>query len=139
MSSDPQYLSAPEDLAILRRGVEATRQRLRQASLVGEGNFLFAELFPSFLVPLRSKAMTELYCKLFSSSYFHGCGGCRMVPYDSPLGEGVVTPDLKVRGVKNLRIADASVFPAIPSGPIAAACAAIGIGAAECIRKEAFG
>ena len=38
----------------------------------------------------------------------------------------VVTPDLKVRGVENLWIADASVMPDLISGNINAACMMIG-------------
>ena len=42
----------------------------------------------------------------------------------------VVDAELRVHGVTGLRIADASVFPAIPSGPVAAVCMAVGEGAA---------
>jgi hypothetical protein len=50
--------------------------------------------------------------------------------------EGVVDEQLKVIGVDNLRVADSSVFPALPSGPISAICMAIGLGAGELINKE---
>jgi hypothetical protein len=38
----------------------------------------------------------------------------------------VVDSELRVRGVLNLRVADASVFPSIPSGPTSATCMAVG-------------
>jgi choline dehydrogenase-like flavoprotein len=44
---------------------------------------------------------------------YHVSGTCRMGAADDPLA--VLDPDLKVRGVPGLRVADASVFPTIPS------------------------
>jgi choline dehydrogenase len=45
----------------------------------------------------------------------------------------VVTPDLQVRGVEGLRIADASVMPSIIRGHTHAPCVMIGERAAELI------
>jgi choline dehydrogenase-like flavoprotein len=44
---------------------------------------------------------------------YHVSGTCRMGATDDPLA--VLDPELKVRGVAGLRVADASVFPTIPS------------------------
>jgi choline dehydrogenase len=47
-----------------------------------------------------------------ADSYHHQAGSCRM-----GLDElAVVDPELRVHGVEGLRIADASVMPAVPSG-----------------------
>jgi len=59
-----------------------------------------------------------------------------MVPFDAPPLSGVVTPDLRVRGVRGLRIADSSIIPGMPTGPIAATAAAIGTIAADILSKE---
>ena len=40
----------------------------------------------------------------------HGAGTCRMSAYEDP--RGVVDPDLRVKGLENLRVVDASVMPA---------------------------
>ena len=48
--------------------------------------------------------------------------------------DSVVDPQLRVRGVEGLRIADASVFPAPLNSQIHAACVAIGEKAAEMIH-----
>jgi hypothetical protein len=47
----------------------------------------------------------------------------------------VVDSKLRVRGVLNLRVADASVFPMIPSGPTSAICMAVGEAAGRFILK----
>jgi choline dehydrogenase-like flavoprotein len=44
---------------------------------------------------------------------YHVSGTCRMGAEDDPLA--VLDPELRVRGVAGLRVADASVFPTIPS------------------------
>ncbi|KAK5657924.1 hypothetical protein OQA88_2473 [Cercophora sp. LCS_1] len=53
------------------------------------------------------------YAKRIALSSLHYSSTCRMSLSDK---EGVVDQRLKVHGVENLRIADASVFPYIPSG-----------------------
>jgi choline dehydrogenase len=45
-------------------------------------------------------------------SYYHGVGTCRFGPDDDP--GAVLDPQLRVRGVEGLRVADASVLPTVP-------------------------
>lgn len=114
---DPKYLSTAEDVEALRKGV-ATARRILQSV------YHSVELLPG---PMPMSA----YIPLFSGTYFHACGTCAM----SPSSGGVVGPDLRVRGVDGLRVADASVLPHIPSGPTQAACVAIGKGAANLLLR----
>ena len=48
----------------------------------------------------------------------------------------VVDGDLKVYGVENLRIADGSIFPRVPTGNTQAPCVVVGERAAEVLQAE---
>jgi choline dehydrogenase len=63
--------------------------------------------------------------------YWHGVGTARMGVNPG----SVVDPELRVRGVSALRVADASVMPTIPSANTNATVLAIAERAAEMIRR----
>ena len=70
------------------------------------------------------------FARANAETVFHQCGTCRMG--NNPLNS-VVDEKLKVRGVSGLRVADASIFPTIPSGNINAPSIMVGEKAAEMI------
>ncbi len=74
----------------------------------------------------------EQYIRENAETGFHPSGTCRM----GPGSNAVVDDDLKVHGIKGLRVADASIFPTIPSGNTNAACIMVGEKAAELIKKS---
>ena len=74
----------------------------------------------------------EACVRSLSQSISHAVGTCRMGTDAS----AVVGPDLRVRGVDHLRVADASVIPRITRGHTAAPAMAIGERAADIIRKR---
>jgi choline dehydrogenase len=114
-----------------RVGLTKARQIIHDAR--NKRGALFFEILPGPAFCYASSDMFwHIYCVLFSGTYYHGCGTCRM----SDDGKGVVDSCLRVRGVGSLRIADASVFPTIPSGPIAAICMAVGLYAAELLTTK---
>lgn len=53
------------------------------------------------------------YARKVAHTVYHPAGTCRMGAPDDALA--VVDPELRVRGLSGLRIADASVFPTMPS------------------------
>eukprot|EP01035_Chromulina_nebulosa_P018654 gene18654-24397_t len=57
---------------------------------------------------------------------------------DSKMDYATVDSELKVLGIENLRIADASVIPHLPSGPIAATCMAIGLAVGELVNNKSL-
>ena len=121
---DPRYLSDPADLWLLVEGCKLAREFAEQAPLSG---FVASEYLPG-----RSCATDEdwaSYVRQRSETLYHPVGTCAMGP-----GEGsVVDAQLRVRGVEDLRVADASVMPSIVNGNTQAATMAIGKRAADFI------
>jgi len=68
-----------------------------------------------------------------SETAYHPIGTCRM----GPGANAVVDDQLKVHGLAGLRVADASIFPTMPSGNTNAPSIMVGEKAADLIRAEA--
>ncbi len=64
----------------------------------------------------------------------HAAGTCRMTAYEDP--RGVVDPDLRVKGIAGLRIADASIMPADCRANLHFTCVMIGTMAARLIQAD---
>ena len=62
---------------------------------------------------LTTDAELSAYGRASHNTVYHPVGTCRMGAVDDPLA--VVDPELRVRGLDGLRIADASVFPTMPT------------------------
>jgi choline dehydrogenase len=65
---------------------------------------------------------------------YHMTGTCRMAPESDP--QSVVDNQLRVRGLQNLRVADASIMPCMPSANTNAATLMIAEKAADLIRGQ---
>jgi choline dehydrogenase len=69
------------------------------------------------------------YCREMGDTVFHPTSTCSM--------GAVVDARLRVNGISSLRVVDASVMPAVPSGNINAAVIAVAEKAADLIRMDA--
>ncbi|XP_031341363.1 glucose dehydrogenase [FAD, quinone]-like [Photinus pyralis] len=80
------------------------------------------------------KSRDYWYCFLrqLAVPFFHSTGTCKMGTH--PSKGAVVNPELKVFGVDNLRVADASIMPSTVSGHTSAPTMMIGEKAADLIR-----
>jgi choline dehydrogenase-like flavoprotein len=119
---DPNYLSAPEDLARTVDSVRLGRRMMAQPALAP---FLAGEHFPGDAS--SSQADLEQFVRQQARTGYHPAGTCRM----SGDGGGVVDTRLRVRGIDSLTIADNSVMPRLVSGNTNATAIAIGERAAE--------
>jgi choline dehydrogenase-like flavoprotein len=72
---------------------------------------LLREVFPG--PEASSDSDLSALARATHQTVYHVSGTCRMGAADDPLA--VLDPSLRVRGVTGLRVADASVFPSIPS------------------------
>lgn len=103
---DPQFLSDPEDLQTLVRGVRRARQILAQPALAAHGQ----EWARS--AKAQTDADLQDWIRAHADTIYHPVGTCRM----GTDALAVVDPQLRVHGVPGLRVVDASVMPRIVSG-----------------------
>jgi choline dehydrogenase-like flavoprotein len=127
---NPNYFGDRSDLTRLVQAVELSRDIFATSAF---SSVLTGELMPGPDV-IGTEALTE-FVKSKADSYHHQAGSCRMGIDDL----AVVDPALRVRGVSGLRVVDASVMPAVPSGNCHTAIVAIAERAADLIKEESHG
>jgi choline dehydrogenase len=105
----PRYLSTEDDRRVAADAIKLTRR------IVGAP--AFARYEPREYLPGPSYQSDEDLMRAagdIGTTIFHPVGTCRMGRADDPAA--VVDAQLRVRGVQNLRVVDASVMPVITSG-----------------------
>ena len=124
-SIDPNFLGERDDVDRLVRGFRVMREILGQPALAGlRGRELPAS------AGARSDAEIEAFVRGHADTIYHPVGTCRMGP--GPLD--VVDAALRVRGVRGLRVVDASIMPSIVGGNTNAPVVAIAEKAVDLIR-----
>ena len=129
---DPGYLSDPDgkDLAILLSGVKRAREF---ATATAMAKVTQNELAPG--TPLKTDNELTQYVQQSLCTLYHPVGTCAMG--GNSRKASVVDPELKVRGVRNLRVVDASVMPTVPRGNTNAPVIALAERAADLIAGRA--
>lgn len=119
--------TAPEDFETLRQGLRAARDIYRMTPQ--------AELIDTETIPgpqVQSDADIDQAIREFGGITHHPVGTCAM-----GIGpDAVVDPQLRVRGVQHLRVADASVMPLIPGANTNATTVMIAEKAADLILQS---
>lgn len=104
---DPRYLTAPEDVETLRRGVEVARAIGRQPAFDA---YRLDEVWPGAAV--RDPESLVAAMRAWGETIYHPVGTCRM----GVDAGAVVDGHCRVNGVEGLRVIDASVMPHLVSG-----------------------
>ncbi|MFC1430155.1 GMC family oxidoreductase [Streptacidiphilus sp. N1-3] len=122
---NPNYLGDRWDLERMLQGVKLAREIF--------GTTAFSPWFKQELQPgpdvVGDEALRD-FIRRSAESYHHQAGSCRMGVDDL----SVVDPELRVHQVSGLRVVDASVMPAVPSGNCHAAIVMIAERAADLIK-----
>jgi choline dehydrogenase len=104
---DGDYLGTDHDLAAVVHAIETARELGSQHAF---DNLRESELIPG---PESSAEEMQELARLGSASFGHAVGTCK-IGVDKL---AVVDPELRVHGILDLRVADASVMPQIITGP----------------------
>ncbi|KNC26974.1 hypothetical protein FF38_09255 [Lucilia cuprina] len=118
----PNYLADPYDLDIVLRGVYKTIDLMQRPAF----KKINARLSPATIPACRkygntkSRAYWECYIRHLTFTIYHYSGTAKMGPKTDKAA--VVDARLRVYGIKNLRVADASIMPKLvaghPNGPV---------------------
>ncbi|XP_018044473.1 PREDICTED: glucose dehydrogenase [FAD, quinone]-like [Atta colombica] len=134
----PKYLTHPDDSAAL---VEAVKFSIR----LTETQALKRYGFELDRTPVKNCEHLKFGCDAYwecairhdTAPENHQAGSCKMGPPDDPMA--VVDNQLRVRGVRGVRVADTSIMPRVTSGNTNAPAIMIGERAADFIKKTWIG
>ena len=123
---EANHLGTDRDLAAIVRAVEAARELGARSAFDGVRQ---QEVVPGATATSKQDVLD--FVRTAAASFGHPVGTAKM----GNGADAVVDNQLRVRGIRGLRVADASVMPTIPSGPTNAASFMIGGRAAEFIKS----
>jgi len=123
----PNYLTDPVDQQTIVDGLKLSRRILSHPTMA---SFIAEEFQPGPAV------MTDIqlldYARQRGGTVYHPTSTCKM----GVDAMAVVDPELRVRGIEGLRVADASVMPTVISGNTNAATIMIGEKLADLLRDK---
>ena len=117
------YLATETDRRVMVEGLKFIR---RICATPPMRDYVAGEFMPGERVQTDDEWLA--YCREMGETVFHPTSTCSM--------GAVVDERLRVKGLSSLRVVDASVMPAVPSGNINAAVIAVAEKAADLIRAE---
>lgn len=124
----PNYLETEHDRSLMLTGFKLIRTLLNAPAF---RDVVVDEVYPGTDCQSDEQMMT--FIRNNAWTVFHQCGTCRM---GDVAGESVVDARLRVHGVTGLRVADASIFPSIPTGNTNAPAIMVGERAAAFILQD---
>ncbi|KAK4014874.1 hypothetical protein OUZ56_027384 [Daphnia magna] len=131
---NPNYFSNPDDIQVTIEAVKFCLALSKTDAFQKVGTKFYDKPFPGCEdKQLWTDEYWECWIKSSSFTLAHTVGTCKMGPDSDPTA--VVDPELNFRGIKNLRVADTSIMPSVPSGNTNAATIMVGEKAADLIKK----
>ena len=114
-SINPQYLSDPGDVNELIGSIRIWEKLMQTPTMKSLGVTL-EEAKISFCSQheFRTDAYWECFLRHVATTAFHPCCTVKMGAEDDPTA--VLDPQLRVKGIKGLRLVDTSVFPNVTVG-----------------------
>lgn len=128
----PNYLATATDQKTIVKGIQIARKIAGHDPL---RSHIMEEHAPGPDVAFDDEAATLDWARRTAVTIYHPTGTCKMGI--DPMA--VVDPRLKVRGIRGLRVADASIMPQIVSGNTNAPAIMIGERASDLILEDCAG
>ncbi len=125
----PNYLASEYDGEIAIAAMKVSRDLIKTKAL---SPFVAEELDPGPDVVTDDELLD--HARNTATTIYHPAGTCKMGPSDD--ATAVVSSQLRVHGMENLRVADASIMPTITSGNTNAPTIMIGEKAADMILND---
>ena len=123
------YFNNDLDIVAMREGIRYAYDILKYRE--GFKDVIVSE-YP-WEMPLHDDEMMKRTVLDRSQTSFHPCGTARL---SKNVQQGVVDPGLKVHGIKNLRVIDASVIPVIPDCRIQNSVYMVAEKGADALKKD---
>ncbi|MGE8462357.1 MAG: GMC family oxidoreductase [Pseudomonas capeferrum] len=125
----PNYLEHPLDQEVMVGGMKIIRELLHSPML---SKYLVEETIPGVKVQTDEQMLD--FCRRNGSTGYHLVGTAKMGPKSDKMA--VVDNELRVHGMQNLRVVDASVMPMIVSAHTYAATMMIAEKASDLIKAQ---
>ena len=122
---DPAFLKEPEDVALLKKACRQIKAILESDEL---SPYRGEELYS---VDINDDQALEDMIRNRADTVYHPIGTCKMGRDKM----AVVDEQLRVHGIKQLRVVDASIMPTLPAGNTNAPCIMIGEKATDLILR----
>lgn len=101
---DPRYFTDPHDMRVMIAGIRTAREIVGQSAM---SEWAGEELYPG--VEVQTDEQIAAYITATHNTVYHPAGTVRMGAADDAMSP--LDPQLRVKGVTGLRVADASVMP----------------------------
>ncbi|KAI5635483.1 GMC oxidoreductase domain-containing protein [Phthorimaea operculella] len=130
----PNYLTDEMDVKTLIEGVKIAVAVSKTRAFQRHGSTINSHVFPACVSIQRyTDAYWECMIRQYTATIYHPVGTAKMGPYWDP--DAVVDPQLRVYGVKGLRVIDGSIMPNLVSGNTNAPIIMIGEKGSDMIKE----